>query len=48
MTLLSSILTIGAVFVLVLMFRKQNQKETQRITEIKREIQRVLDKVKDI
>lgn len=48
MTHLSSILTIGAVFVLVLMFRKQNRKETQRITEIKQEIQRVLDKVKDI
>ena len=48
MTHLSSILTIGAVFVLVLMFRKQTRKETQRITEIKQEIQRVLDKVKDI
>ena len=30
------------------MIRKQNRKEIQRTTEIKQEIQRVLDEVKDI
>ena len=45
---LSSILTILAVGVLTFMIRKQNRKEIQRTTEIKQEIQRVLDEVKDI